>query len=153
MFDFFKKKSFEQKALEHLAKYSREISKDQLGPLGAIIKFTDELKENKLHQELNLIIQKDLHHPKSYYMCAALMLLSFHKSGIYDSLQNDVNIEELARESYVACSRIITDDEFLQVMSGSATSFINSRADEQQKYLSAWENWLSNLDLLKKVFR
>lgn len=153
MFNFFKKKSNEQKALEHLAKFSHEIRKDQLGPLGAVIKFTDELKANKLHQELNLILQNDLSHPKSYYMCAALMLLSFHKSGVYDSLQNDVNIEELAKDSYVACSRIITDDELSQVMASSATNFINSRADEQQKYLTAWGNWLNNLDLLKKVFR
>lgn len=153
MFNFFKKKSFEEKALEHLSKYAKEISKDKLGPLGAVIKFTDELKENKLHQELNVINEKELQHPRAYYLCASLMLLSFHKSGVYDSLQNEVDIEELAKNSYVACSRIITDDEFLQIMVGSATDHLNKRAEEEQKHISAWDSWLNNLDVLKSVFK
>jgi hypothetical protein len=153
MFNFLKKKTFEQKALEHLVKYAKEINKDKLGPLGAIIKFTDELKENKLHQELNIINEKELQHPKAYYLCASLMLLSFNRSGVYDSLQNDVNIEELAKSSYVACSRIITDNEFLQIVVGSATDHLKKRNEEEQKHISAWDSWLNNLEVLKSVFK
>ncbi len=153
MFNLFKKKSFQQKALEHFAKYAREINKDKLGPLGAVIKFTEELKSNKLHQELNLINEKELQHPKAYYLCSSLMLLSFHKSGIYDSLKNDVDIEDLAKSSFVACSRIITDDEFLQLMTGSASEYLSKRAEEEQKFIASWDDWLNNLDVLKSVFR
>ena len=153
MFNFFKKKTFEQKALEHLAKYSKEIYKDKLGPLGAVIKFTDELKGNKLYQELNVINEKELQHPKAYYLCASLMLLSLHKSGIYDSLKNDVNIEELAKGSYITCSRIITDNDFLTIVTGSATDYLNKISEEEQKYISAWDSWLNNLEVLHSVFK
>jgi hypothetical protein len=152
MFNFFKKKTLEQSAFEHLTKYSQEIKDNKLGPLGAIIEFTTELKDNKLHQELGVIIDSELQHPKPFYLCASLMLLLYHKNGVYESFQNEVNIEELAKDSYIACSRIITNDDFLMFMSASATSFLDGRADEEQKYISAWESWLNNLELLKKVF-
>ena len=149
MFNFLRRKTLEQKAVEHLAQYAKEISKDKLGPLGVVIKFTNELKENKIHQEVKLIIEDQLNHSKSYYMCASLMLLSYHKSGIYDSLDNDVDIEELARGSYVACSQIISNDDFIKLMSESASNFSNICFEEEKKYLTAWENWLNNLDLIK----
>ena len=152
MFNFFKKKTTEQKAVEHLAKYSQEISNNKLGPLGAIIEFTNEIKENKLHQELGLIIDTELQHPRSFYMCASLMLLLYHKNRVYESFENEVNIEELAKDSYVACARIITNEEFLKFMSESATSFLDGRANEQQKYVTACEDWLNNLDILNKIF-
>lgn len=154
MFSFFKKKTFEQKAFEHITKYSNEIMKDKLGPLGAVIKFTDELKNNELHQKLNVINEKDLLHPTAYYMCASLMLLSFHKSGVYDSFKSsDVDIEELAKDSFVACSRVVNDDDFLQLMVGSATEYLNKRSEEENKLLQAWDNWLDNLDTLHKLFK
>lgn len=152
MFNIFKKKTVEQKAIEHLAIYSKEINDNKLGPLGTIIEFMSELKENKLHQELGVIIDTDLQHPLSFYLSASLMLLLYHKNGLYESFDKEYDIEELAKDSYVACSRIITNDDFLKITTESTSSFFDSRADEQQKYVSAWENWLNNLDLLKKIF-
>lgn len=111
-----------------------------------------ELKENKLHQELGVIIDTDLQHPLSFYLSASLMLLLYHKNGLYESFDKEYDIEELAKDSYVSCSRIITNDDFLKITTESTSSFFDGRADEQQKYVSAWENWLNNLDLLKKIF-
>lgn len=154
MFDFFKKKTTEQKAVEYLAQHAKQISKNKLGPLGVILDFTNEIKESKLHQELNIISEKELLHSQTYYMCASLMLLSYLKSGTYDSLQNnDVDIEEIARYSYVACSRIITDDTYMKIIAGSASNFTTQIIDDEKKYLIAWENWLNNLDVLKNIFR